>query len=81
MFGGLRLDEEQFVLRGGARIEVVARQEICRCVDGEGRLLYDFRTRKFIPEGRCKIMLLCTIVNQVQFKRKLEESKMLHYLP
>jgi len=65
------MDENLFVVRGGAKIGLVSKEEICRCTDGGGRLFYDFRRRKFVLEGRCKLFLLCTIIEIEKFKSKM----------
>jgi len=69
--------EETFIVRGGAKISIVSKEEVCRCVDGSGALYYDFRTRKFVFEGKCKLMLLCTMIEMQKFKSKLEKQNFL----
>ncbi len=73
------MEEEKFIVRGGAKIAIVSREQVCRCVDGRGALFYDFRSREFVFEGRCKLLLLCTIIEMEKFKSKLAKNHLLVY--
>lgn len=67
----MKLDE--LILSSVARLDTISKQVVCSCPDGGGRLLFDFKTKKFIYEGRCKLMLLCTIIQTQKYLSKLRE--------
>ncbi len=69
------MDEHLFVTKGGAKIGLVSQAVVCRCKDNDGMLLYDFRTKSFIRKGKCKLMLLCTLIQMNRFKTRLAENK------
>ena len=71
------MEEEKFIVRGGAKVATISRERVCRCTDGRGELYYDFRTREFVFEGRCKLMLLCTIIEMERFKSRLVKNHLL----
>ncbi|MEX0567564.1 MAG: hypothetical protein Q6363_000185 [Candidatus Njordarchaeota archaeon] len=66
--------EDEFIIKGGAEVEVVSRVTVCECKDKRGRLLYDFKKNEFVHEGKCKLFLLCTIIEMQQFKSELSKN-------
>lgn len=68
---------EQFILKNLARLDLVSKEEVCSCRDGGGRLIFDYKQKKFIFEGRCKLMLLCTFINMKKFETKLRKRGIL----
>ena len=67
---GVAVQAERFAEVDGVRVG-----DSCR--DGGGRLIFDYKQKKFIFEGRCKLMLLCTFINMKKFETKLRKRGIL----
>jgi len=72
---GVDMSHKYLILQGTTKLDLVSKYEICRCPDGKGRLLYDYRKKDFVREGKCKLFLLCTIVHTVTFEQKLKRGE------
>ncbi|MCR8455107.1 MAG: hypothetical protein QXJ52_01300 [Candidatus Korarchaeota archaeon] len=70
------MTHEHLIIQGTTRLDIISKRELCVCSDGTGRLLYDFRKKEFIREGKCKLQLLCTIIHTTSFQRKIKQEQL-----
>lgn len=72
---GLSMSHKFLVIQNLSRVDVISKYEICRCPDGKGRLLFDYRKKEYVREGKCKLMLLCTIIHTINFEQKRKRGE------